>query len=110
MAAILEFSVANGLFKKLPGEVRFNHFWDLLIFVMMIFALFTGVVISEAALPTMGITVTIDPFWSAMHDLSANLTMILIGVHLAMHWGWIVSTIKRYLFRTSPQSIPEGGD
>lgn len=89
-------SVTKRMFGKLPGEVRFNHIFDLIIFSMMTLALMTGFVISEAALPAVGIHVTIDPFWSAMHDLTANLTMLLIGVHLAMHWDWVVSSIKRY--------------
>ena len=89
-------SVTKRMFGRLPGEVRFNHVLDLIIFIMMTLALMTGFVISEAALPAMGINVTIDPFWSAMHDLTANLTMLLIGIHLAMHWGWIVSSFKRY--------------
>ncbi|MEM7346041.1 MAG: DUF4405 domain-containing protein [Chloroflexota bacterium] len=102
-------NVTKRLFKRLPGEVRFNHIWDLLIFIMMVIALFTGVVISEAALPAMGIPITVDPFWSVMHDLSANLTMLFIGVHLVMHWGWIVSMVKRYLLgRSAAQQTVEG--
>lgn len=92
-------SVTKRMFGKLPGEVRTNHILDLIIFVMMVLALFTGFLISEAALPALGIPIIIDPFWSSMHDLTANLTMLLIGIHLAMHWGWIVKSIKRYLLR-----------
>lgn len=103
-------SVTKRMFGKLPGEVRFNHIWDLIIFIMMVLALFTGTIISEAALPALGIHITIDPFWSAMHDLSANLLMIMIGVHLAMHWGWIVSASKRYLFTGSTTKTAQGGD
>lgn len=94
-------NVTKRMFKRLPGEVRFNHIFDLIIFIMMTLALMTGFVVSEAALPAIGIHVTIDPFWSMMHDLTANLTMVLIGVHLAMHWGWIVNAVKRYLGRGS---------
>ena len=92
-------SVTKRMFSKLPSEVRTNHTLDLIIFVMMVLALFTGFLISEAVLPALGIPITIDPFWSSMHDLTANLTMILIGIHLAMHWGWVVKSIKRYLGR-----------
>ena len=92
------------LFGKLPGEVRFNHFWDLLIFVMMVLVVLTGTVISESALPALGIHVTIDPFWSTMHDITANLTMIFIGVHLAMHWRWIVNAFKRYILKQPANS------
>jgi len=90
-------NITKRMFGKLPGEVRFNHLFDLIIFIMMTLALMTGFVISEAALPALGIHVIIDPFWSTMHDLTANLTMLLIGVHLAMHWKWLVNSSKRYL-------------
>ena len=96
-------NVTKRMFGRLPGEVRFNHIFDLIIFIMMTLALMTGFVISEAALPAIGIHVAIDPFWSMMHDLTANLTMVLIGVHLAMHWGWVVSSVKRYFGRDSAQ-------
>lgn len=92
-------SVTKRVFKKVPGEVRFNHILDSLIFTMMVLALSSGFLISEAALPAIGIKVVIDPFWSTMHDLTANLTMVLIGVHLAMHWDWIVRMGKRHLSR-----------
>lgn len=86
-------TVTRRMFGRLPGEVRVNHILDLLIFVMMVLALFTGTIVSEAALPTMGIHFIIDPFWQTMHDLTANLTMLLIGIHLAMQklrylWAW----------------------
>lgn len=92
-------NITKRMFGRLPGEVRFNHIFDLVIFIMMTLALMTGFVISEAALPALGIQVTIDPFWSSMHDLTANLTMVLIGIHLAMHWKWITSSFKRYFGR-----------
>lgn len=106
-------SVTKRMFGRLPGEVRFNHIFDLIIFIMMTLALMTGFVISEAALPAIGIHVAIDPFWSMMHDLTANLTMVLIGVHLAMHWGWIVRSMKRYFGRGSARqasATTEGTD
>lgn len=90
-------NVSKRLFKKLPGEVRFNHFWDLVIFIMMILVLLSGILVSESALPSLGINIAIDPFWQSFHDMTANLTMIFIGVHLAMHWSWLVSSFKRYV-------------
>ncbi len=92
-------NISKRLFKKLPGEVRFNHFWDLLIFILMVLVALTGTVISESALPALGIKVIIDPFWVTMHDITANLLMVFIGVHLAMHWGWIVNAFRLYILR-----------
>lgn len=105
-------NVTKRLIKRMPGEVRFNFIWDLLIFVMMVFVLFTGFVISEAALPALGIYFTIDPFWSDMHHLSANLLMVFVGAHLAMHWSWLVNMFKRYVLRRPApreQPLPQGG-
>lgn len=95
----------------MKGETRFNYVLDWLLFVLFVMATFTGVVISEAALPALGIQVTIDPFWSSMHDLSANLLMVIIGIHLAMHGKWIVTNFKKYVLRRpKPRSIAQGGD
>lgn len=91
--------VTSRLFKKLPAETRFNHLWDLLLFIDMVLVTFSGIVISEAALPALGIAVVVDPFWSAMHDITANLFLVMMGVHLAMHWSWLVTMFKRYIWR-----------
>ena len=37
--------------------------------------------------------------WRGLHSLTANLSLVLIGAHVALHWRWIVETIKRYVFR-----------
>ena len=92
-------SVTKRMFKRTIGETRFNYVLDWLLFILFVTATFTGVVISEAALPILGIQKTIDPFWAALHDISANLLMVLIGIHLAMHGKWIVTNVKKYLLR-----------
>ena len=77
-------NITKRLLKRIPGETRFNYFLDWLLFFLFVIATFTGVVISEAALPALGIQVVIDPFWSSLHDISANLLMVVIGIHLSL--------------------------
>lgn len=104
-------NITKRLFKRVKGETRFNYVLDWLLFVLFVMATFTGVVISEAALPTLGIPIAIDQFWSSMHDLSANLLMVVIGIHLAMHWKWIVTNVKKYLLcRPNARAVAQGGD
>lgn len=99
------------IFKRNNGETRFNYVLDWLLFVLFVTATFTGIVISEAALPALGIHMTIDPFWAALHDTSANLMMVVIGIHLAMHWKWIVTNVRNYLLRRlGARTAPQGGD
>ncbi len=104
-------NISKRIFKRVKGETRFNYILDWLLFVFFVTAMFTGVVISEAALPALGINVVVDPFWESLHDLSANFLMVIIGIHLAMHWKWIVTNVKKYVLRR-PKSRPvaQGGE
>lgn len=91
--------VSKRLFRKLSGATRFSFIFNLLFYFVMIFAAISGIFISEAALPALGIHIEIDPFWTAIHDLSGNLALLLLAVHLALHWRWIVNAFNRYVLR-----------
>ena len=82
---------------------------DWLLFIFFVVAMFTGVVISEAALPALGFSITVDPFWSSLHDISANLLMVILGIHLAMHWNWIVVNFKKYILRRPTNGVAAKG-
>lgn len=91
--------ISKRLLKKLPGETRFNYTLDLLFYLILILDMVSGILISEAVLPALGIHIEIDPFWTALHVISANLSFLLLAVHLAMHWNWITDAFKRYVLR-----------
>lgn len=90
--------------KCLKGEVRFNYILDIALFILMVMVIFSGILISKEALPFLGFTIVINTFWVSLHSMSANLLMITMGIHLAMHWKWIVSTTNRYLFKRNAYS------
>jgi len=102
-------SITKRLFKSVPAETRFNYILDWLLFFLFVVATFSGVLISEEALPAFGINIEIDPFWSSLHDMSANLMLIVLGVHLAMHWKWIVTNFKKYVLRRPLKDVPTKG-
>lgn len=102
-------SASSRFFGTQPGRIRFNYCWDWLLFAMMTVATVSGVAISEAALPALGITITIDPFWSVAHDISANLLMVMLGVHLGMHWKWIMSAVQPELGPTAESELASEG-
>ena len=70
---------------------------------MMSLVIFTGIIVYEVALPTMGIPIVADPFWFAIHDISSNLFLLLLGIHLAMHRDWVFKGFKRYILSKSIQ-------
>ncbi|MBF6593156.1 MAG: DUF4405 domain-containing protein [Thermaceae bacterium] len=80
--------------RKLPSPTQFSRAWNLLLFILMVVASVTGVLISQAALPFLGIHTAQDPFWKLLHQVSANLTLAVVGVHLAVHWRWIVNRLR----------------
>jgi hypothetical protein len=47
-------NVIQRFFKKLPGETRFNAVWNVLLFILGTVVFFSGVFVSEAALPLLG--------------------------------------------------------
>ena len=89
--------VGRRFLKRVVGETRFNYVWDALFFLVMMAALVSGFAISEAVLPMAGIPLTIDPFWTILHDMTANLSLLMLAIHLGLHWQWIVNAFHRYV-------------
>jgi hypothetical protein len=84
-------------FKRIRGEIRFNYIWNTFFFLLMTTALMSGLLISESVLPMLGVSLVVDPFWVMLHDMSANLSLLMLAIHLAMHWQWIVNAFNRYV-------------
>ena len=97
--------VTMRLFRGASASARVNYALNLLLFVAMTIAIFSGVLISEAALPALGITLSHSRVWRSLHELSANGTVVLIGLHVALHWSWIVNAVKR-LAKRSGRAAP----
>ena len=92
---------------RLQGEVRFNHVLDGLLFLSFALLMVSGILISESVLPWLGFAKRSDPFWSNLHNTTANIFPSLIGIHLAMHWRWIVGKLRgRSTAAETPGSAP----
>jgi hypothetical protein len=78
------------------GRERFVWLVNLLLLVSMTLCVASGILISEVALPKMGITLPASSFWRQMHDTTATLTLILVPVHAALRWRWIAGVARRF--------------
>lgn len=83
------------VFGKLPGRERLRWIVDLALILVMTLCVASGVLISKAALPTLGLTPAAGPFWTGLHTTSADVTVVLVGVHVALSWRWILSVGRR---------------
>jgi hypothetical protein len=68
----------------------------------------SGIMISRSVMSVLGIQITASQTWRFLHSWSANLTLILVGVHFALHWKWIVSTFRRYLVAPLQKRLTQG--
>ena len=72
---------------------RYNFILNYSLYLLMIFVLVSGFLVSVALFPTLGIPLEIQDFWSKMHHDSATLIMPILGLHLALHFRWIKTLI-----------------
>jgi hypothetical protein len=78
---------------------RLNYVLNALLFISMTVIIFTGLVISQVALPTVGIATVRGGIWRQLHSLATDFTVFVLGVHVALHWTWIISTLKRFIVK-----------
>jgi hypothetical protein len=99
--------VTKRLFAKGKGlnGARTNYILNWLLFVDGILIMLSGIMISEAVVPAFGLTLPMNFAWRSLHDLSANISLLLMGLHITLHWNWIVSTFKRMVLRRGAKPI-----
>jgi hypothetical protein len=78
------------------GRERFIWAVNLLLLLCMTLCIASGILISEVALPQLGISPPVSSFWRQMHDTTATLTLILVPIHAALRWRWIVGMARRF--------------
>jgi hypothetical protein len=84
------------------GRNRANFLLNALLFIDVVVIMFTGVMISEAALPAFGIKLPAGFAWGRLHHQSANLGVLLMALHIALHWRWIVGMVSKHVLRRIP--------
>ena len=61
----------------------------------MTFCVASGILISRVALPSLGIYPLTGPFWTEFHFKTADVTLFLVPVHVALRWRWIARVGRR---------------
>lgn len=84
---------------RLPWRDRVNYVLNALLFIAFTAIMVSGLMISEVILPGIGMEMGRGGVWHGVHELASNLSILLIGLHLAFNWPWIVDALKRYVWR-----------
>lgn len=90
-------AVTRRFFGKAQWSARVNYVLNTLLFIAFTVIIFTGLMISEVALPFFGIQLTGSHLWKQLHSLAADASVFLIGLHVALHWPWILNMLRRLI-------------
>jgi hypothetical protein len=83
-------------FTKLPAKPRTNYVFDWLLLIGLFFAIFSGLPIARIIdFSWMGFDRGNTIFWRTMHTSISMIVIIVAGIHLGLHWKWIVGLFKR---------------
>lgn len=92
--------VGRQFFKNLWHSSRLKFVVDVLVFVAFVTVMLSGILISKSALPALGITIAqTSMVWRMLHSLSADAAVLLIGIHFALNWTWVVGMVKRLMIQ-----------
>lgn len=84
-------------FKKMFHTSRLNWLINFLFFTAFTGATVSGILISKDVLAFFGIQLTNVPrTWEFLHRQTADLSVLLLGIHIALHWKWILHNLHRY--------------
>jgi hypothetical protein len=81
-------------------RARINFLLNVSLFVMMAVVVITGLVISQYALPALGVASHGSQRWEQLHNFTSSLITIVVALHLALNWSWIKRAMRRYLTRS----------
>ncbi|MGX4584156.1 DUF4405 domain-containing protein [Paenibacillus chitinolyticus] len=79
--------------RNLPGKTRFGYLLNVLLLVTMTFIIVCGILISEVVFR--GVHLGGEHWFKMAHISISYLVLVLIGVHVGMHWQWVIQVTGR---------------
>lgn len=108
---LTEWNWTVGVIARFIGKIqalsRVNLVIDILLFVGFVLVMLSGFLVSESIVPLLGLSVPFGPTWRVVRALSADATLLMLGVHIGLHWRWIAKALK-HVFVTSQTAKAAG--
>ena len=90
---------------KLPKKTRFSYLLNILLLISMAAVIITGILISKIVLPSFAIQE--GRSIRGLHGFFADLTLALVGLHIGVHWQWVMSICKK-AFKSKEGKLRKG--
>nr|WP_246427880.1 DUF4405 domain-containing protein [Paenibacillus phyllosphaerae] len=79
--------------RKMPALTRFGYILNVLLLISMTTIIVSGVFISRILFPGMNVG---DQAWFKVTHISLSfVTLITVGVHIGLHWKWVMTVVQR---------------
>ncbi|HEX3051590.1 MAG TPA: DUF4405 domain-containing protein [Aggregatilineaceae bacterium] len=101
-------TVTRRFFGHVARQARINYLLNLLLLVSFTLTVVSGILISKNLSTAQALNMSMDASrnWREIHVWIPDVTLLIVGIHLALHWKWIVYTSKRRLFKMSRRTQP----
>lgn len=90
-------TMAKRLRVKGAWRLRINVLLNSALFISFVVTVFSGVMTSFIALPSLGVPVGDYARWQPLHNQWSVYLQVLAGLHIALNWGWIVGAVRRHV-------------
>ena len=87
------------------SKAKLNYWVDLIIGIGFFFSSLSGIVFLLPGEPTSGIVGVSYKVWNDLHTVSSLLMIAGVGLHLLLHWRWIVNMTRR-MVRPGGERVP----
>jgi len=87
---------------------RINYFLNLTLFACVVAVIFSGVLISQRAVPALiGAKATSEMSWrwDTLHNQFSQAVLFLSGLHLAINWEWVLAAGEKVFRRFGKSSL-----
>lgn len=88
-------NVTAKLLSKLPAMTRIGYVLNVLLLLDFGAILYSGLKMSREVVPALGGSASEGRTWHGLHGMTANVAILLVLLHIAVHWKWIVDMVRR---------------
>jgi len=86
--------VTVSFFRNTTWRARLNYVLDVILLAGLVLMILSGIAIAR--------TIDFDwlnlggssMFWRVMHTSSSLISLVLFGIHLGLHWNWVIQRFK----------------
>ncbi|HJV31327.1 MAG TPA: DUF4405 domain-containing protein [Bacillales bacterium] len=90
---------------NLSNKTKFSYLLNILLLISMVSVIVTGIFISKVIFPNLAIQ---GGHWiRGLHSFSADATLAFVGLHIGVHWQWVMGICKR-AFKSKEGKLRKG--